>query len=66
MRQTIVVTGGAGFIGSHVADAFIAAGYEVAVIDDLSNGRLENVPRQARFYHADIRDMPALEQILRA
>jgi len=63
MRETVIVTGGAGFIGSHVANAFIAAGYEVAVIDDLSNGRLENIPRQARFYRADIRDAPALERI---
>jgi UDP-glucose 4-epimerase len=63
MCETVIVTGGAGFVGSHVADAFIAAGYEVAVIDDLSNGRLENIPRQARFYRADIRDAPALERI---
>ncbi|TMG68713.1 MAG: NAD-dependent epimerase/dehydratase family protein, partial [Chloroflexi bacterium] len=43
----ILVTGGAGFIGSHVADAYLAAGHEVAVLDNLSTGREENVNAQA-------------------
>jgi len=63
MHQTVAVTGGAGFIGSHVANAFIAAGFEVVVIDNLSNGRLENIPPSARFYHADIRNAAALDRI---
>ena len=50
----IAVTGGAGFIASHIADAFVAAGHEVCVIDNLSSGRRENVPKQARFIEADI------------
>lgn len=52
----ILVTGGAGFIGSHVVDAFIAAGHDVSVVDDLSTGRLDNLNPKARFYRVDIRD----------
>jgi UDP-glucose 4-epimerase len=51
----ILVTGGAGFIGSHVADNLLARGHEVAVVDDLSTGKRENVPDGACFYEADIR-----------
>jgi UDP-glucose 4-epimerase len=57
----IVVTGGAGFIGSHVADAFVAAGHEVLVLDDLSTGRRENVPAGAAFVEVDIRDAEAVQ-----
>ena len=51
-----VVTGGAGFIGSHVAEALLARGDDVTVVDDLSNGKRENVPDGARLVVADIRD----------
>ena len=51
----ILLTGGAGFIGSHVADHLLERGHEVAVVDDLSSGKRENVPGGARFYEADIR-----------
>ena len=50
-----VVTGGAGFIGSHVADALLARGDEVHVFDDLSSGRRENVPDGARLHEGDVR-----------
>ncbi len=52
----ILVTGGAGFIGSHVVDGYIAAGHEVAVVDDLSTGHAANLNPRARFYKMDIRD----------
>jgi UDP-glucose 4-epimerase len=55
----IVVTGGAGFIGSHIVDAYLAAGHEVVVIDSLwshGGGRRENIPDSVSFVHADIRD----------
>lgn len=51
----VLVTGGAGFIGSHVVDAYIEAGYEVVVVDDLSSGMLENLNPLAKFYQLDIR-----------
>jgi UDP-glucose 4-epimerase len=50
-----VVTGGAGFIGSHVADALVARGDDVHVLDNLSTGRRENVPDRARLHEADLR-----------
>ena len=61
MKGAVLVTGGAGFIGSHVAEAYLAADYEVTVLDDLSSGRLENVPTGARFVHADVRSREARE-----
>jgi UDP-glucose 4-epimerase len=57
-----LVTGGAGFVGSHVAEAFLAADYDVLVVDDLSSGAEENVPRGAELERLDIRDAEALEE----
>ena len=51
----ILITGGAGFIGSHVAAACLAQGHDVAIVDDLSTGSLTHVPAGARFYPADVR-----------
>jgi UDP-glucose 4-epimerase len=59
----ILVTGGAGFIASHVADGFIAQGHNVAVLDDLSTGFRHNVPAQAKFYEGDIRDKAFLKKV---
>ncbi|HEX6241173.1 MAG TPA: NAD-dependent epimerase/dehydratase family protein [Polyangiales bacterium] len=59
----IIVTGGAGFIGSHVADAAVARGHEVWVVDDLSSGKRENLPAAAHFAQLDIRDAAGLTQL---
>ena len=58
----ILVTGGAGFIGSHVVDTFIANGYQVVIVDDLSTGRASNLNPAATFYKLDIRS-PQLAEI---
>jgi UDP-glucose 4-epimerase len=50
----ILITGGAGFIGSHITDACLGAGHEVCVVDDLSTGHEGNIPSGARFYECDI------------
>ncbi len=52
----ILITGGAGFIGSHLADAYLQDGHEVAVLDNLETGFIENVNSDARFFECDIRD----------
>src|SRR5512147_2456460 len=59
----ILITGGAGFIGSHVADAFLAAGHTVGVIDDLSSGAKQNLDPRARLWKMDVRDS-ALESLV--
>lgn len=59
-----LVTGGAGFIGSHVCDRLLADGMEVVVLDDLSTGRIEQVPSGAGFYQLDLRS-PWLASVLR-
>jgi UDP-glucose 4-epimerase len=61
--MNVLVTGGAGFIGSHVADELLAAGHHVVIVDNLHTGRRENVPPGAVFYEADIRDEKALAEI---
>jgi UDP-glucose 4-epimerase len=57
----ILVTGGAGFIGSHVVDAYITAGHEVAVLDNVSTGRAENVNPAATLHRVDVRELPAVQ-----
>jgi len=66
----IIVTGGAGFIGSHIVDRILSEGYEVVLIDDLSQGRLENISRHLdnenfKFMEADIRDSARVEAIVK-
>ena len=59
----ILVTGGAGFIGSHVADALLEKGHEVAVLDDLSSGEEALLPPDATFYEGDVCDGELVERI---
>ena len=61
-----LVTGGAGFIGSHLVDRLIADGQSVCVLDDLSTGSARNVPSAARFERVDICDWPSLRDVVAA
>jgi UDP-glucose 4-epimerase len=61
----MIVTGGAGFLGSHVVDAYVAEEHEVLVVDNLETGRREHVPAQARMVEMDIND-PALVDLFQA
>lgn len=64
-KQKILITGGAGFIGSHVAEAYLNAGHKVVIVDNLSTGRSANVPPQAHFYRTDIGNLTAMEKIFK-
>jgi UDP-glucose 4-epimerase len=57
--RTVCITGGAGFIGSHIADAFLGRGLRVLILDDLSGGKRENVPADAELHVLDIRSPEA-------
>ena len=61
--MTMLVTGGAGFIGSHIVDALLRERHNVLVVDNLTTGRLENVSPGATLLNSDIRDRAALEEI---
>ena len=61
----ILVTGGAGFIASHLVDRLVADGHHVVVVDNLSAGRKENVNSKALFYEVDICDAVSLEEVFK-
>jgi UDP-glucose 4-epimerase len=63
MKRRVLVTGGAGFIGSHIAEAYLREGWEVVVLDDLSRGHEANVPKGASFVRADIRSPEARQTL---
>ena len=64
-KEKVVVVGGAGFIGSNLTDALIERGFEVAVIDDLSGGKREQVNPKALFHKLDICDLKAITPIVK-
>jgi UDP-glucose 4-epimerase len=61
----ILVTGGAGFIGSHVVEAYVKAGHEVMVLDNLSTGKREFVPQGVQLVEADITDRTKIEEVIK-
>ena len=61
----ILVTGGAGFIGSNVVDALVKCGHEVTVLDNLSTGKEENINPEVKFYNIDLLDIESLEFVFR-
>lgn len=63
LPKRVLVTGGAGFIGSHVAEALLGRGHDVAVLDTLRSGHDANVPARAALYRADITDAAAVARV---
>lgn len=61
--MTVLVLGGAGYIGTHAVDQLITKGYDVAVVDNLKTGHKESLPDKARFYQGDIRDKAFMEDL---
>jgi len=59
----ILITGGAGFIGSNIADAYLKAGHKIVIADNLSSGKKENIPAKAKFYKVDITDAAKIKTI---
>ncbi|GJL80276.1 MAG: UDP-glucose 4-epimerase [Nitrospinaceae bacterium] len=62
--MNILITGGAGFIGSHIADAYLKQGHRVVILDNLSSGKKENIPQKAVFHEIDLLD-PAVEKLVK-
>lgn len=65
LNMKILITGGAGFIGSNIADTYIEAGHKVVIVDNLSSGNKKNINPKAKFYKADIQNKKALEKIIK-
>jgi UDP-glucose 4-epimerase len=63
VKGKVLVSGGAGFIGSHIAEAYLREGWEVVVLDDLSRGQEANIPKAARFVRADVRSPEARQTL---
>ena len=62
-NEKVLVTGGAGFIGSHLVDALLEQGAEVVVVDNLSSGKKEHINEKAVFYETDVRDVEGIKNI---
>lgn len=65
MKKKILITGGAGFIASHITDAYIKAGHTVSIVDNLLTGFKKNLNPKATFYNTDIRNLAQMEKIFR-
>lgn len=68
--KTVLITGGAGFIGSHIAEEYEKKGYKVLIVDDLSSGKIDNITSllkkdHVKFYQSDIRDLAGMEEIFK-
>src|SRR5262249_25678209 len=63
--MNVLVTGGAGFIGSHVAEGMLAAGHRVAIVENESTGKRENVPHGAAYFRADVARAEELEPVFK-
>lgn len=63
-KKIAIVTGGAGFIGSHLTATLLAEGYAVSVVDNLSGGKREHVPQNATFFELDVNDTTALSKVM--
>src|SRR5438105_11945445 len=68
--KRVLITGGAGFVGSHTADALLAAGHEVRIFDNLTpqvhkDGRFSYIPKEAEFVVGDMRDKSQVEKAVR-
>jgi len=63
--KKVLVTGGAGFIGSHIVDRYLKEGWDVVVVDNLSTGKRKHIPKKAKFYQMDIRDEKLSEVFLK-
>ena len=61
--MTVLVLGGAGYVGSHAVDMLLKRGYDVAVADNLVTGHRESVPANVRFYEGDVRDHAFLASV---
>src|SRR3989344_1726564 len=61
----VIVTGGAGFIGSNLADALVERNFDVHIIDNLSGGKKENINKKAKFHLIDIVDLKSIKPIFR-
>ena len=64
-KKTVLVTGGAGFIGSHLVDELVAQGNKVLIIDNLLSGKRENLNRKAKFYKLDVRQLNKIRPVFR-
>ena len=64
MSMNVLVTGGAGFIGSHVVDRLVQEGYHVSVVDNLSSGKRKNVNKKAKLYKIDVQSR-SIDRVLR-